>query len=163
MQHRVFPFRFDMALIGRLPVRDHHSNPSAQMLFVKTERLSALACEIHIGVHLHGLSTSPYSLVDLAGPRSTGAREKTGLQPWMTEKVVLHRQDARPKIADAAAGASRFEEIVRSVLSWLASSDGGASRSEAWYPKRSGVLSWLLRRPSAWLRPPVQSRCHDHV
>ena len=53
MQHGVLPLQFDAALVGRLPVRHHHSDFCSEMLLVVPEGLGATAREIHIGIHFH--------------------------------------------------------------------------------------------------------------
>jgi hypothetical protein len=42
VQYHVLPFRFDLALIGRLTVRHHHPDLAAQVLLVETERSGTL-------------------------------------------------------------------------------------------------------------------------
>src|SRR4029434_9930676 len=57
VQNGVLPFRPDLTLIGRLPVRHHHADRAAQMLFIEAECFRTSACEIYVCVHVHVVLT----------------------------------------------------------------------------------------------------------
>jgi hypothetical protein len=53
VQDGVLELGFDTARLWRLAVRHHHADLAAEMLFIEAERVAALACEVHIGIHFH--------------------------------------------------------------------------------------------------------------
>ena len=75
VQDRVPPLGPDAGLAGRLTVRHHHANRSAQMFLIEAERFSTGAGEIHVRKHLHGVLLPAGSFSSpLVRPRGSSLR-----------------------------------------------------------------------------------------